>query len=91
MNIGAEGAELENGNGSEYTNFLERNQLFAVNTYGDNKQSGPPYYGETSTRPDTIAIGLEYFGRNHHTRCTGKKRKTYKTLTKTKLITYLSA
>ena len=51
LNIGPEGAELENGNGREYRTFLERNQLFAVNTYGDTKQSRPTYYGETSTRP----------------------------------------
>ena len=49
--------------------------MFAVNTYGDNSKSGSTYYGESSTRPDTIAIGLEYFGKTHLTRCTRKKRE----------------
>ena len=49
--------------------------MFAINTYGDNTKSGATYYGESSTRPDTIAIGLEFFGKTHLTRCTGKKRE----------------
>ena len=49
------------------------------------QQSGSTYYGETSTRPDTIAIGLEYFGKTHLTRCTGKKERRLQDTNKNKI------